>query len=147
MDDLSDKIKLRFRLNTKLNKNKLKHQAVGKTLHDVDGDFQVYINNVVYFDEREFLLLEFGLLLKKWINKISTGDITNFIYLSIEHDSPILEFRYNNGTWELFSEWRLSETRVFLSLNSLLFSCKEFLNSLEQSLKETYEINLSIIVL
>ena len=70
MIDLSCKIRFDFRLNSSLDKNSLKEQPEGKTLHDVDGDFLIHIDNVAYFDEKEFLILEFGILLKKLDGKV-----------------------------------------------------------------------------
>lgn len=143
MDDLSRKIRFDFRLNSSLDKNSLKEQPEGKTLHDVDGDFLIHIDNVAYFDEKEFLILEFGILLKKWMEKFNEGEITNFMYNSIEHDSPILEFRYINGAWEIYSDWRISEKEVVLSSDDLLVLSKRFLEELEHRLKDTYEIELN----
>ncbi len=142
MVDVSDKIRFEFRLNPSLDKSSLKKQPEGKTLHDVDGNFQILIDNVAYFDEKEFLILEFGILLKKWVRKFNEGEITNFMYNSIEHDSPILEFRYINGAWEIYSDWRVSEKEVVLSSDDLLVLSKRFLEELEHKLKDTYEIEL-----
>lgn len=52
MVDVSDKIRFDFCLNSSLDKSSLKKQPKGKTLHDVDGDFQIHIDNVAYFDEK-----------------------------------------------------------------------------------------------
>ncbi|WP_422658086.1 hypothetical protein ACK8P5_20425 [Paenibacillus sp. EC2-1] len=142
MVDLSDKIRFDFRLNPSLDKSSLKEQSIGKTLHDVDGDFQIYIDDVAYFDEKEFLILEFGLLLKKWVRKFKNGEITNFVYNSIEHDSSILEFRYINGAWEVYSDWRISEKEVVMSADNLLVSSEKFLEELEARLMDAYEIKL-----
>lgn len=142
MVNISDKIRFNFRLNSSLDKSSLKKQPEGKTLHDVDGDFQIHIDNVPYLDETEFLILEFGILLKKWVRKFNEGEITNFIYNAIEHDSPILEFRYINGTWKIYSDWRVSEREVVLSSDELLDLSERFLEELEHSLKDTYGIEL-----
>lgn len=112
-------------------------------MHDVDGVFQIYVDDVAYFDEKEFLLLEFGILLKKWVAKINEGETTDFIYNSIEHDSPIIEFRYINGMWEVFSDWRISDKRIFILSETLLSSSRNFLNELEGSLTDNYEIRLN----
>lgn len=143
MVDLSGEITFKFRLNTSFDKTTLKKQPVGKTMHDVDGDFQILIDNASYFDEQEFLLLEFGILLNKWVAKIRKGEVTDFIYNSIEDDSPILEFRYLHETWEIFSESRTSEEKIYISSDNLLTSCEEFLEKLEGNLSDSYDIKLS----
>lgn len=91
----------------------------------------------------EFLILEYGILLKKWVRELNEGEITNFIYNSIEHDGPILEFRYINEAWEIYSDWRISEKEVVLSSDDLLVVSKRFLEELEHRLKETYDIELN----
>ena len=58
------------------------------------------------------------------MEKFNEGEITNFMYNSIEYDSPILEFRYINGTWEIYSDWRISEKEVVLSSGDLLVLSK-----------------------
>lgn len=143
MVDLSSKIKFKFRIKTNLDKTMLKKQPEGKILHDIYGDFQIFIDNALYFDEQEFLLLEFGILLKKWVARIKTGEANCFIYNSIEHDSPILEFRYLQESWEIFSEWRTSDGRIYISSNNLLSSSEEFLEQLEEDLSGKYDITLS----
>lgn len=143
MVDISGKIAFDFHLNTNLDKSTLKKQPIGKTMHDVDGEFQIFIDDEAYFDEKEFLLLEFGILLKKWVTKINNGKTEDFIYNSIEHDSPILEFRSTYGTWEVFSDWRISDNRFFVLSDNLVDSCRKFLDELEEKLTDTYEITLN----
>ncbi|MCQ4085670.1 hypothetical protein [Saccharibacillus sp. JS10] len=144
MIHLSNEITFNFRLNAKLDKKMLQKQPKGKTLHDVDGNFQIYINQQIYFDEEEFLLLEFGILLNEWITKIDRGEKIDFIYHSIENEEPIMEFRYVDSGWEVASDWGNFEKHIYLSHSILLKAIRIFLNELNKSLKKNYELQLDM---
>jgi hypothetical protein len=143
LDGISDKVSFNFRLNACLEKGLLKKQPIGKTLHDVDGDFQILINDIVYFEEKEFLLLEFRVLLKKWVEKVENGERINFQYYSIEDDGTILEFRHIDQLWEIYSSWRIADEEIILSFESLLMAIKKLLLELEKELMKTFEMELN----
>ena len=60
---------------------------------DVEGRFQVNINNQLFFNEEGILVLEIAYVLMKWIEKIKSGKMIDFDYESMDYeDKPLLKF-------------------------------------------------------
>ncbi|WP_135552689.1 DUF7878 domain-containing protein [Paenibacillus cymbidii] len=123
----------------------IRTQPIGKSLFDVDGELQIQVNGIPFFEEKEVLLFELGILMKKWLQKIDNGEVENFIYSSIEvEDGPVLEFRVDDyNQWEVYSDWKISNTRHKIPIDELKKKCREFLDILQAELKALYGLELN----
>ena len=115
-DNYTKKLKMSFS-----NVEVLSKDRGWKMLADVEGRFQVRINNKIFFDEERILVLELALALMKWIEKTESGNIIDFYYESMDfEDKPLLKFTQNDDIWNIYSVWQLFIDRSNLSLEEII---------------------------
>lgn len=71
-------------------------------LSEIEGHLLIKINDEVFFDESDILLLELAKELSDWIS-LGDGD---FLYYSMDYeDGPVLSFQEKQNGWSLSSIW------------------------------------------
>ena len=75
------------------------------------GDFQIIVDEQVFFSDHFFPILEFLKDATKWMkNSEKTYDLS---FSSIETiDNPVLSFHREGEKWSLYSPWQLFECSV-----------------------------------
>ena len=140
MERISSKLKMSFS-----NIEVLSKDWGWKMLADVEGGFQVNINNQFFFDEENILVLELALALMKWIEKIESGNIIDFYYESMDYeDKPLLKFTQNNNTWRIYSAWELFADKSNFSLEEIINVSQQYILELLEYLKTNFDLDFSI---
>lgn len=113
-----------------------------KMLANVEGRFQIYINNQLFFDEEGILVLELAYTLIEWIEKIKFSNIIDFYYESIDYeDKPLLKFTQNNNMWRVDSVWGLFVDRSNLSSEEIINVSQQYIAELLNYLKINFEFD------
>jgi hypothetical protein len=119
-----------------------------EVIAEVTGRLEITINDRIFFDEEDILLLELAIILSRWINQARDDFSTPFYYASMDYEEePILSFMLReSGTWMIFSEWEKFHDNNEYTLDILLESAQNFLNYLERALKEKFNLDTSKII-
>ena len=133
-DNYTKKLKMSFS-----NVEVLSKDRGWKMLADVEGRFQVRINNKIFFDEERILVLELALALMKWIEKTESGNIIDFYYESMDfEDKPLLKFTQNDDIWNIYSVWQLFIDRSNLSLEEIISVSQKYISEVSEYLKNNF---------
>lgn len=145
LDCLSQKITFRFYINPNTKMEKQSTSAVNyKRLADIEGLFQIYLNNQLFFDDPYILLLELGLQLFRWRKKASYKEFEDFSFKTMDYDEdPILLLKkgVKENKWKISSIWQLFESDEEIDHELLLNEVDDFLNKLEKELFESFNLN------
>jgi hypothetical protein len=108
----------------------------------IEGDLDIYLNEKLFFSEPYVNLVEFGIELGKWLQKIQSGQRESLKYETIDHNEAIIDFFYErNEKWRIFSIWQIFESKLSYTTTSLVLAVKDYLANLN---KELYEIDYVI---
>ncbi|AOR61135.1 hypothetical protein [Pectobacterium parmentieri] len=103
-------------------------------LSEIEGRLIIKVNDEVFFDESDILLLELAKELSAWIS-VGSGD---FIYYSMDYEEgPILSFQETEGSWRLSSVW-CDEYIEKISYNSFLKQAECFISNLVSYLNNSH---------
>ncbi|KIY22561.1 hypothetical protein [Mesobacillus subterraneus] len=98
----------------------------------------------MFFNEQYILLLELGIALKKWLQKIKLNDIESFEYITMDDDEgPLLEFIYTNNGWGIYSRWQEFEFQKSIPIEILIEAIEYFLSDLQEQLLSAYNLRLT----
>ena len=113
-----------------------------KMLANVEGRFQIDINDRLFFDEEGILVLEIASALMKWIERIKSGNIIDFCYESMDYeDRLLLRFARNNNTWRVYSVWELFTDRTNFSLKEITDASQKYIAELLKYLKNNFKLD------
>lgn len=148
MDFLSDKVTIIFRFSLGNDKEIERELALTKNfklLADVEGELDIIINNKIFFSENYFLLLEFGIELKKWWVKVKSNEKTGFSYETMSfNEGPILELTdIAEGSWRVFSQWQKFDCNHEIPQKVLMNSVEKFLWELESQFVKLYSLRIN----
>lgn len=144
MDIISTQVKIKIEyeiIKTERVSQELISQQNLKLLTQIVAEFRIFLNDLLLFEERYFNILEFAVVLNKWIDK----RIGNFYYKTVDfNDGPILEFiKISDNEWKIQSIWQLYEQRFFIEEQHLFLCLQELLSKLQKDFLELYGINLT----
>ncbi|MBO8176864.1 MAG: hypothetical protein H0Z31_05320 [Bacillus sp. (in: Bacteria)] len=147
MDSVSNQIELKFIFDIDSNK-KIEKELIAscdyKLIVDIEGRLDIYVNDKLFFSDQYILLLELGISLTKWIQKIKLDKTEDFKYVTMDYnDGPILEFiKCSNNRWRIYSQWQEFECHMEIPEYTLVQVVEHFLIDLQERLLNTYQINL-----
>lgn len=141
------KLSIDFRMDPALKlERKLLQQKNGKLLIDVQGEFQICIDQSIFFREPSLALLELGVNLRSWRMKDPKA-INNFYFFTMEHDEregPILAcIKKGIDEWHLFSIWQEFKHEDMIPTEVLLKAVDQYLVELEEVLVKKFAIRYS----
>ena len=101
----------------------------------VEGNFQININEQIFFSQTEFPILEFAMAANTWLEAIDKNSNDVFKFESIDHKGPILIFE-NAGNSKLLIRSEFPEKKVSPLLNKydVTKELKEFIDNVKDSL-------------
>ncbi|MDP3487869.1 MAG: hypothetical protein Q8S19_08055 [Bacillota bacterium] len=107
-------------------------------LCEIEGILTIYGDSHVFFDVSDMNLLELAVHLHGWLYvHVASRD---FVYISIEHDEPILVFSHlNEERWVIDSIWRKSDV-LQVERHELISAVEEFLVRLDADLEKQYNL-------
>lgn len=115
-----------------------------KVLSDIEGQVAVVTHEGVLFQEDGILLLELGVDLSHWHDECNKGNMRDFKYVTMDHDSePILLFlKRSNGNFEITSPWMQLDSSVEIRYEDLVGTVDAFLHELRDSLLGRFGVDL-----
>ena len=116
-----------------------------KLLADIEGELEIDVDNRSFFSEKYFLLLEFGIELSKWLNKIKSDDVVDFSYETVSfNEGPILEFiQSSEDSWRILSQWQKFECNYKIPQDVLMSSVEKLLAELESHFIKLYSLSMN----
>lgn len=130
--------------NFELNHNKVNWDPLIRDesiVAQIEGRFEIRLDNDVFFRDDYLCLLELGIQLTEWVDAIATDDRPDMNYDAMDHDEPILQFRYRGeDEWRLDSIWQQFEAGDVISTSALTMAIKHFLTGLDEALDGTYGV-------
>lgn len=101
----------------------------------IKGDFQIYVDGQVYFEEKHINIVELAIQLGKWFDLVRHGVMRDFQYDPLASDEYVLEFFIQQESVKLYSpiqKMELSQLRIETVKNAVL----RFLVALNEKLHE-----------
>ena len=95
------------------------------------GKFKVLVNDQVYFEDEFFNIVEFGVLVERWIRSKKSF----FCYKPLEADCVLREFRGEGGVVVITSEFGNFEIGQAIKLSVLLKALKKYIIKLANYLQ------------
>jgi hypothetical protein len=113
----------------------------------LEGILKIYIRSILFFNQPGILLVEYAIVINKWLNKVKEGAIIDFVYDTMDHDQPILSIiLVKNEYYKIDSIWKEEEVNTLLSKAELINVFEKYLNDLNHNLKMKSNINLRDII-
>ncbi|WP_437685677.1 DUF7878 domain-containing protein [Sorangium sp. So ce176] len=109
-----------------------------------EGTLQILIGSVVFLDASGILLVEFAIVLKKWLLSLDDGPVDlNYASMDFE-DDPIFALRYDAAQGEFLPEsvWAKSSP-LPISLDEAKSAADAYLAELGQELRTKYGVELN----
>lgn len=127
-------MKMEFSITDKPN-----NQFGPEILSGIQGELSISIDGKKVFNERDILLLELAVSLKRWLSA-EGGD---FSYESMDYEeSPIIEFKNINGRWAVSSIWMEEGQPERLILHDeLVNAVRGFIYELKLNLADTVTLD------
>lgn len=101
----------------------------------LEGRLQIAIGKVVFFDEPEIPLIEFAISAHEWLRNARKGQVEDFVYLSMDHEEPIITFRpVGDGLFSPHSIWQ-SAVAAPVNTNDLGEAFETYIAALQEALK------------
>ena len=111
----------------------------------VEGILKVFVGNVLFFNQSGILLIELAISIRKWLVNMNGDNNLNFIYVSMDNDSPILTINYaHDNYYRIHSIWQEINILEFLLKEDIIAGFEKYLEDLEEALKLKAGIELSI---
>lgn len=60
----------------------------------LEGSLKIMFNSIVFFNQSGILLIEFAILIDKWLERIKVDEFADFIFETMDNDEPIISFEY-----------------------------------------------------
>ena len=100
-------------------------------------------NNCKIFQLEGVLLIEFALIIKKWMLLIDKGIIESFIYNSMDfEEEPVLAFMLSNNSFLLKSEFLEDCNGNMLDIEKLKILLDKYLEDLSKVLAKKFDFNM-----
>ena len=105
--------------NSKTKKILLKSEYTYPDITEITGDFQILINENVFFSEPHFPILEFLKAAASWIG--CSDESEEMLYSSIETDeNPLIAFTKKDRKWTIRSPWQKYECSDTFDKNDVI---------------------------
>lgn len=145
MDSLSSEVKFEFVLThgRMINSEEARTRNL-KILAEIEGLLTIFTHEGVLFKEDGILLFELGVDLYNWLDEWKRGQVRDFEYITMAHDSePIISFlQRGNDTFVIDSLWGLLENEVEVETVVLVQAVESFVNALRDVVSRDFGVDL-----
>ncbi len=113
-----------------------------------EGILNIFVDDTLFFNSSGILLLEFAIVIYKWLEKAKIGVCEDFIYETMDYDAPILLFVHvKNNLYSINSIWQKQNIIKLIAAQEIMVAFDEYLKKLQNMLKLTTCIELENILL
>lgn len=102
----------------------------------IKGDFQIYVDGKIYFDESSMKVVELATELGKWLDLARHGVMREFAYVSLDHNEVILQFVMQQDGIRLSSPIQNVELQKPFEVVDVIDAVTKFLAVLNKKLHE-----------
>ncbi|WP_437777287.1 DUF7878 domain-containing protein [Sorangium sp. So ce1097] len=109
-----------------------------------EGTLRLFIGPIAFFDANGILLIEFAIVLKKWLLRLENGPV-DLYYASMDFDEePVLALRYDADADEFLPEsvWAKSDP-LPISRGEAKSAADAYLAELGEELRTKYGVDLN----
>ncbi len=125
-----------------INKRGIKKHFLNSII-EIEGLFKITISENVFFEDRDFPLLELFLYLQNWYLINKNGAFSDFYFKSIESDQePLIAFYRIEGGWRIDSIWAKYCVKETLSLADVMEFLGECGLKIKKQMYELYKMKL-----
>ncbi|MBY0434095.1 MAG: hypothetical protein K2U26_08310 [Cyclobacteriaceae bacterium] len=113
----------------------------------LEGLLKIMFNNIIFFNQSGILLIEFAILIDKWLESIKVDAFADFIFETMDNDEPIVSFEYVKADYyRIESIWKESAVVELISKEEITNAFEKYLIDLEFELKLKTGIELNKIL-
>lgn len=113
----------------------------------LEGSFKIMFNNIIFFYQPGILLIEFAILIDKWLERNKLDEFADFIFETMDNDEPILSFEYVKADfYRVESIWKETEIDELIPKKEIINAFEKYLVDLEAELKLKTGIELNRIL-
>lgn len=113
----------------------------------LEGSLKIMFNSIVFFNQSGILLIEFAILIDKWLERIKVDEFADFIFETMDNDEPIISFEYvKEDFYNIESIWKETEIIELISKTEIINAFEKYLVNLELELKLKTGIELNRIL-
>ncbi|MBD2767445.1 hypothetical protein IC235_06020 [Hymenobacter sp. BT664] len=110
----------------------------------LEGKLSVCIRDAQFFCEDGIWLVELGMAIQKWLTLVKTKGHVDFVYLSIEHDSPIFTISMDqDDICRIYSEWSEIPDGLPIQLTEVIKCFEKYLTVLDEFLRVVLELRFA----
>lgn len=113
----------------------------------LEGLLKIIIDNIIFFNQSGILLIEFAILIDKWLERIKLDEFADFIFETMDNDEPIISFEYVKGDfYRIESIWKETEVVELILKEEIINAFEKYLVNLEVELQLKTGIELKRIL-
>lgn len=113
----------------------------------LEGLLKILINNIIFFNQSGILLIEFAILIDKWLDRVKVNEFADFTFETMDNDEPIISLNYVKGnSYRIESIWKETEVAELISKKEIINAFEKYLVNFEDELKSKTGIELSRIL-
>jgi hypothetical protein len=113
-----------------------------------DGNLRIIVSDAVFLDASGILLVEFAIVLARWVSLVNVSHPKDFYYASMDfEEEPIFELKYDeqNGIFSLCAVWAEGKsTKVGVEI--AIEAARDYIERLNEDLNAQYSIDLTKII-
>lgn len=110
----------------------------------LEGLLKIMFNDIIFFNQSGILLIEFAILIDKWLKRNKVDEFADFIFETMDYDEPIISFKYLKGDfYKIESIWKETDVVELISKKEIIYAFEKYLVNLEVELKLKTGIELN----
>lgn len=102
----------------------------------MEGGLQLYVHGEVFFGDPYINVVELAMQLGEWLEATRHGFMRDFVYESIDHEEPLLNFIVQEDGVKLISNWQQFEVKELVPLEVLTNAVTRYLYELNGKLHD-----------
>lgn len=113
----------------------------------LEGSLKIMFNNIIFFNQPGILLIEFAILIDKWLERNKVDEFADFIFETMDNDEPIISIEYVKADfYRVESIWKETEVAELIPQKEIINAFEKYLVNLEVELKLKTGIELNRIL-
>lgn len=114
----------------------------------LEGLLRIKFNDLTFFCQSEILLIEFAILIYRWLQRIKVDRYADFIFETMDNDEPILSLEcVKEDLYRIESIWKERDFTELISKEDIINAFEKYLISLQKELLLKIGIELKGILL
>jgi hypothetical protein len=135
-------MKIKFEITTIPEKEQKKYLTAY-----LEGCLQIFIGGKLFFNQSGILLIEFAIVIRRWLTFLEKNKVIDFVYETMDYDEPILRIIHtNDNNFRIESVWQEMEVKELLRGADVVIEFKKYIENLSDALRLQLGVKLSDII-